>query len=158
MAEVVGRFAPTPSGYLHLGNLFCSLAAWLAAKSQGGRVLLRDEDLDRDRCREEYFLQAQRDLYALGLCWDEGGDGGGPHAPYRQSQRFGFYGEQLARLEERGLVYPCFCSRAQLHAASAPHLGDGDVLYPGTCRRLSPQEAEEKRRVRSPALRLRVPE
>lgn len=158
MAQVVGRFAPTPSGQLHLGNLFCSLIAWLAAKSQGGKILLRSEDLDVERSRPEYALQAQRDLEALGLFWDEGGDRSGPHAPYDQSQRFPFYRTQLERLESQRLVYPCFCSRAQLHAASAPHASDGETIYAGTCRGLSPQEAAERSKTRAPALRLRVPE
>lgn len=156
--QVVGRFAPTPSGQLHLGNLFCSLIAWLAAKSQGGKILLRSEDLDAERSRPEYALQAQRDLEALGLFWDEGGDRSGPHAPYDQSQRFPFYRTQLERLESQRLVYPCFCSRAQLHAASAPHASDGETIYAGTCRGLSPQEAAEQSKTRAPALRLRVPE
>ena len=158
MAQVVGRFAPTPSGQLHLGNLFCSLIAWLAAKSQGGKILLRNEDLDVERSRPEYALQAQRDLEALGLFWDEGGDRSGPHAPYDQSQRFPFYRTQLERLENQGLVYPCFCSRAQLHAASAPHASDGETIYAGTCRGLSPQEVAERSKTRAPALRLQVPE
>ena len=158
MAQVVGRFAPTPSGQLHLGNLFCSLIAWLAAKSQGGKILLRNEDLDVERSRREYALQAQRDLEALGLFWDEGGDLSGPHAPYDQSQRFPFYRTQLECLENQGLVYPCFCSRAQLHAASAPHASDGETIYAGTCRGLSPQEVAERSKTRAPALRLQVPE
>lgn len=150
MAPVVGRFAPTPSGYLHLGNLFCSLIAWLSAKSQGGEILFRCEDLDPDRSRSAYALQAQRDLEALGLFWDR--------EESCQSQRFDFYKSQLRRLEDRGLVYPCFCSRAQLHAASAPHASDGEPLYAGTCRSLTPAQIAEKSRTRSPALRLRVPE
>lgn len=150
MAPVVGRFAPTPSGYLHLGNLFCSLIAWLSAKSQGGEILFRSEDLDPDRSRSAYALQAQRDLEALGLFWDR--------EENCQSQRFDFYKSQLRRLEDRGLVYPCFCSRAQLHAASAPHASDGEPLYAGTCRSLTPAQIGEKSRTRSPALRLRVPE
>lgn len=150
MAPVVGRFAPTPSGYLHLGNLFCSLIAWLSAKSQGGEILFRSEDLDPDRSRSVYALQAQRDLEALGLFWDR--------EESCQSQRFDFYKSQLRRLEDRGLVYPCFCSRAQLHAASAPHASDGEPLYAGTCRSLTPAQIAEKSRTRSPALRLRVPE
>lgn len=150
MAPVVGRFAPTPSGYLHLGNLFCSLIAWLSAKSQGGEILFRSEDLDPDRSRSAYALQAQRDLEALGLFWDR--------EENCQSRRFDFYKSQLRRLEDRGLVYPCFCSRAQLHAASAPHASDGEPLYAGTCRSLTPAQIAEKSRTRSPALRLRVPE
>ena len=158
MARPVGRFAPTPSGYLHLGNLFCSLIAWLAAKSRGGKMILRNEDLDVERSRPEYALQAQRDLDALGLFWDQGGDKGGPHSPYDQSQRFDFYRVQLEKLEAQGRVYPCFCSRAQLHAASAPHASDGELLYNGACRDLTPEQVAEKSRTRSPALRLRVPE
>lgn len=150
MAPVVGRFAPTPSGYLHLGNLFCSLIAWLSAKSQGGEILFRSEDLDPDRSRSAYALQAQRDLEALGLFWDR--------EESCQSRRFDFYKSQLRRLEDRRLVYPCFCSRAQLHAASAPHASDGEPLYAGTCRSLTPAQIAEKSRTRSPALRLRVPE
>ena len=83
MARPVGRFAPTPSGYLHLGNLFCSLIAWLAAKSRGGEIILRNEDLDVERSRPEYALQAQRDLDALGLFWDQGGGQGRPPLPLR---------------------------------------------------------------------------
>lgn len=158
MNPVTGRFAPTPSGYLHLGNLFSSLLAWLSAKSLGGRILLRNEDLDPDRSRKEYALQAQRDLERLGLFWDEGGSLGGPHGPYDQSLRFDLYSSQLAKLESQGLVYPCFCTRAQLHAASAPHASDGELLYAGTCRDLTRQEIAERSRTRSPALRLRVPE
>lgn len=158
MAQVVGRFAPTPSGYLHLGNLFCSLLAWLSAKSQGGRMVLRMEDLDVERCSPDFALQAQRDLSTLGLTWEEGPDKGGPHSPYDQGSRAGFYTVQLEKLQGLGLVYPCFCSRAELHAASAPHTSDGEVIYAGTCRDLSPQEVAQRRKVRSPALRLRVPQ
>ncbi len=158
MAQPVGRFAPTPSGYLHLGNLFCSLIAWLAAKSQGGTIVLRNEDLDVDRTRPEYFVQAQRDLEALGLYWDEGGEASGPHGPYDQSKRGDFYTAQLHKLEALGLVYPCFCTRAQLHAASAPHASDGEPIYAGTCRGLTPSQVEERRKNRSPALRLQVPD
>lgn len=155
---VVGRFAPSPSGRLHLGNLFCFLLAWLSARRQGGRILLRIEDLDPARSKREYTEQLQRDLAFLGLCWDEGGlDANGPHAPYEQSRRTAFYQQALDRLREQGLVYPCFCSRAQLHAASAPHASDGEVVYPGTCRNLTEEEIRRRSLVRSPALRLMVP-
>ncbi len=157
MGQVVGRFAPSPSGFLHLGNLFCSLIAWLAAKSQGGILVFRNEDLDLERSRPAFALQAQRDLERLGLSWEEGGNLGGPHGPYNQSQRFDFYASQLEKLEWLGLVYPCFCTRAQLHAASAPHGDDGELLYSGACRNLTPEEIKERRKTRSPALRLRVP-
>ena len=156
--EAVGRFAPSPSGRLHLGNLACSLLAWLSAKSQGGRVVLRIEDLDAARCPRIYADQLEEDLAWLGLYWDEGGSRGGPKGPYYQSECSGIYLQSYQKLEQQGLVYPCFCSRAQLHAASAPHRSDGNVIYPGTCRDLSPEEIEEKSRRRPPAWRLRVPD
>lgn len=155
---VTGRFAPTPSGRMHLGNLFCSLLAWLAAKKEGGRVVLRMEDLDQLRTSSVYAAQAEADLKFLGLFWDEGGSLGGPHAPYDQGSRSPYYQELLERLEALGLVYPCFCSRAELHAANAPHASDGEVVYAGTCRGLTVAEVAEKSRKRPPALRLRVPE
>lgn len=155
---VTGRFAPTPSGRMHLGNLFCSLLAWLAAKKEGGRVVLRMEDLDQLRTSSVYAEQAEADLKFLGLFWDEGGSLGGPHAPYDQGSRSPYYQELLGRLEALGLVYPCFCSRAELHAANAPHASDGEVVYAGTCRGLTREEIVEKSRKRPPALRLRVPE
>ena len=154
-----GRFAPSPSGRMHLGNLFCALLSYLSVKRQGGRWVLRIEDLDTARCRPEYSRQVEEDLRWLGLAWDEGGSAGGPDAPYFQSQRTALYQQALERLEGMGLVYPCFCTRAQLHAASAPHREDGLTVYPGTCRALSAEEV--CRRVaagRSPALRIRVPE
>ena len=154
---VTGRFAPTPSGRMHLGNLFCSLLAWLAAKKEGGRVVLRMEDLDQLRTSSVYAEQAEADLRFLGLFWDEGGSLGGPHAPYDQGSRSPYYQELLGRLEALGLVYPCFCSRAELHAANAPHASDGEVVYAGTCRGLTREEIVEKSRKRPPALRLKVP-
>ena len=156
-SPVTGRFAPTPSGRMHLGNLFCSLLAWLAAKKEGGRVVLRIEDLDQLRTSRAYAEQAEADLEFLGLFWDEGGSLGGPHAPYDQGSRSSYYQELLQRLEAQGLVYPCFCSRAELHAANAPHASDGEVVYSGKCRGLTAAEVAEKSQKRPPALRLRVP-
>lgn len=158
--ETVGRFAPSPSGRMHLGNLLCALLAWLSAKSAGGKIILRIEDLDTGRCRRAYADQLEADLRWLGLSWDEGGSAGGPAGPYYQSMRSRRYQEALEALERRGLVYPCFCTRAQLHAASAPHREDGLTVYPGTCRGLSPEEIAERtgESRRPPALRLRVPE
>ena len=155
---VVGRFAPSPSGRLHLGNLFCCLLAWLSARQQGGRVVLRVEDLDTARCPRRYALQAMEDLHWLGLTWDEGPGADGGHGSYFQSERTALYQMALQKLEGMGLVYPCFCTRAELHAASAPHREDGQVIYPGTCRHLTAEQAAEKARVRAPALRLRVPD
>lgn len=156
--ETVGRFAPSPSGRMHLGNLLCALLAWLSAKHSGGRILLRIEDLDTGRCRPEHAAQLEEDLLWLGLDWDEGGSRGGPCAPYDQSCRSDLYRAALERLEAMGLVYPCFCTRAQLLAASAPHRGDGLTAYPGTCRNLTEAERTARSAVRAPALRLRVPD
>ena len=155
---VTGRFAPSPSGRLHLGNLACSLLAWLSAKSQGGRIVLRIEDLDAERCPRVYADLLEQDLAWLGLTWDEGGSTGGAHAPYYQSECGDIYTQSYRKLEQRGLVYPCFCSRSQLHAASAPHTSDGNVIYPGTCRGLTLEEIAEKRKKKAPAYRLMVPD
>ena len=151
---VRGRFAPSPSGRMHLGNLFCALLSYLSVKSRGGEWILRIEDLDTARCRPDYARQVEEDLRWLGLAWDEGGSAGGPDAPYFQSERTALYEAALARLRGMGLVYPCFCTRAQLHAASAPHREDGLTVYPGTCRGLTPEDIAR----REGALRLRVPE
>lgn len=153
-----GRFAPSPSGRMHIGNLFCCLLAWLSAKKQGGRILLRVEDLDTVRCTPAYARQLEADLLWLGLPWDEGPGRDEGHGPYEQSRRSGLYQSALEALQSRGLVYPCFCTRAELHAASAPHRSDGQTVYPGRCRNLSPEEVRKRTQFRSPAYRLRVPE
>lgn len=158
MSAVTGRFAPSPSGRLHLGNLACSLLAWLSARSQGGRIVLRIEDLDAERCPRKYADTLEEDLRWLGLVWDEGGSSGGPNGPYYQSECAAIYTESYNKLEAQGLVYPCFCSRAQLHAASAPHTSDGNVIYPGTCRGLTAEQIAEKRKKKAPAYRLMVPD
>ena len=155
---VVGRFAPSPSGRLHLGNLGCSLLAWLSAKSKGGKIILRIEDLDATRCPRSFADQIEEDLTYLGLTWDEGGSTGGPAQPYYQSECSPIYDKAYAALEEKGLLYPCFCSRAALHAASAPHRSDGDVIYPGTCRNLTAEERALRRRTKAPAIRVIVPD
>lgn len=156
MSGVVGRFAPTPSGGLHLGNLFASLLAWLSVKSQGGEMILRIEDIDRDRSRMEYVEQAEHDLALLGLTWDRGGTKGGDE--YFQSKRTAYYEELVQTLTEKNLVYPCFCTRAELHAVNAPHNSDGENIYPGTCRDLTVEEIAEKSQKRPPALRFIVPD
>lgn len=155
---VVGRFAPSPSGRLHLGNLGCSLLAWLSAKSKGGKIILRIEDLDATRCPRSFADQIEEDLEYLGLFWDEGGSGGGPDMPYYQSECRSIYDAAYAQLEEKELLYPCFCSRAALHAASAPHRSDGDVIYPGTCRTLTAAERALRRQSKAPAVRVMVPD
>ena len=148
--RVVGRFAPSPSGRMHLGNLWSCLLAWLAARSQGGGVVLRLEDLDPDRCRVEYCDQVMRDLEWLGLTWEG-------EVVY-QSRRTQAYTQAFRELEEQGLIYPCYCTRAQRLAASAPHRSDGLSVYDGRCRRLSPQERQELARTRTPAWRAEVPD
>lgn len=154
-----GRFAPSPSGRMHLGNAFCALMAWLAARAAGGEMVLRIEDLDPDRSREEYIGALVDDLLWLGLDWDYGPGADNTLGPYRQSERTGLYAVHLARLDAQGLLYPCFCTRAQLRAASAPNgAEDTHAACPGGCRFLSAQEVEQRRRVRNPALRVVVPD
>ena len=145
---VVGRFAPSPSGRMHLGNVFAALMAWLFARSAGGELLLRIEDLDPDRCKPEYAELLREDLRFLGLDWDREGT--------PQSHRTAAYRDAFAALSDRGLVYPCYWSRAALHAASAPHASDGTPIYPGTCRDMP--ASERARQARPPAYRVRVPD
>lgn len=130
-----GRFAPSPSGRMHLGNLFAALISWLAARSRGARWILRIEDLDPDRSRPEYARLIDEDLQWLGLDWDEGGLADrGPHAPYSQSRRHGLYKAALTRLADAGLIYHCICTRREIMATQAPHQSDGTVVYSGRCR------------------------
>ena len=154
----VGRFAPSPSGRMHLGNVMSALLAWLGAKSVGGRMVLRIEDLDPERSRIEYARQIEEDLRFLGLDWDEGEGVGGAHGPYLQSRRTQVYEEALERLSRQGLLYPCYCTRAELHAVTqAPHMGDGRFVYGGRCRSLGEAERAQLSASRKPAIRLRVP-
>jgi len=157
MDQIRGRFAPSPSGEMHLGNAWTALLAWLQVRSLGGRMVLRVEDLDPERSRPEHTDLIIRDLHWLGLDWDEGPDIGGPYRPYTQDERRGLYQQYLDSLIERGLVYPCYCTRAEVQAAaSAPHGGENP--YPGTCRTLSLKEQETRLgQGRKPALRLAVP-
>lgn len=158
MSGAVGRYAPSPSGRMHLGNLCCCLLAWLSARHEGGRVVLRIEDLDAARCPRRFADLLEADLAWLGLGADEGGSRGGPRAPYYQSERSDIYEEFYRRLLRRGLVYPCFCSRSQLRAAAAPHRADGQVVYAGTCRGLSAAQAAARAAEHPPAWRVRVPD
>ncbi len=122
----VGRFAPTPSGRMHLGNVFAGLIAWLSVKSRGGHMVLRMEDLDTQRTSEEFAATLRRDLHWLGLGWDT-------ETP-PQSQRSHVYDRYFEKLMDEKLLYPCYCTRSQLHSVNAPHLADGTYVYPGTCR------------------------
>ncbi|WP_235905483.1 tRNA glutamyl-Q(34) synthetase GluQRS [Tautonia marina] len=132
--QVVGRFAPSPTGGLHVGHARTFLIAWLMARSVGGKVVLRIEDLDTSRVRPGMIDQAMVDLQWLGLDWDEGPDRGGPSGPYLQSLRFDHYTRALDQLKQANRIYPCTCSRAEIQRlASAPHLGEEGPVYPGTC-------------------------
>ena len=145
---LVGRFAPTPSGRMHLGNVFAALLAWLSVRSRGGEMVLRMEDLDTQRTSKEFAQILREDLTWLGLTWDR-------ETP-AQSTRSQVYEEYFHRLEEMGLLYPCYCTRSQLHSVNAPHLSDGTYIYPGTCRELTEQQRQSFSR--KPAWRLQVPD
>ena len=144
----VGRFAPTPSGRMHLGNVFAALLAWLSVKSRGGEMVLRMEDLDTLRTSDAFAGTLREDLLWLGLTWDR-------ETP-PQSRRGRVYDEYFHILEEKNLLYPCYCTRSQLHSVNAPHLSDGTYVYPGTCRNLTPGQRQSA--TRSPAWRVRVPD
>ncbi|MDE7372313.1 MAG: tRNA glutamyl-Q(34) synthetase GluQRS [Desulfovibrio sp.] len=159
---VVGRLAPSPTGLLHLGNAWAFLLAWLSARSKGGRVLLRMEDLDPQRSRPDYAAAIVEDLHWLGLDWDAGpeeGDAAPGLGPMTQSRRGHIYAGAMARLESAGLTYPCFCSRKELRQlASAPHAGEEGPAGPDPCRSLTAPERERLVAAgRHAALRLRSP-
>jgi glutamyl-tRNA synthetase len=150
-----GRFAPSPTGDLHLGTAAAALVAWLAARAAGGAFVLRIEDIDAPRVVPGAEARQLADLRWLGLDWDEGPDVGGPAGPYRQSERAAHYEAALASLDAHGLLYHCDCSRREIAAiASAPHAGEEGPRYPGTCRGAAAGRAWR----RPPALRLAVPE
>ena len=125
----VGRFAPTPSGRMHLGNVFAALIAWLSVRSRDGEMVLRMEDLDTQRTSADFAQVLREDLNWLGLDYDR-------ETP-PQSQRSAVYDEYFNLLREKGLIYPCYCTRSQLHSVNAPHLSDGTYVYTGTCRNLT---------------------
>lgn len=148
---IITRFAPSPTGRLHLGHAYSALFAWRAAREAGGAMLLRIEDIDPTRCREEFVAAIEDDLAWLGLDW--------PRPARRQSAHLAAYRAALDRLTAMGLIYPCFCTRAAIRqeiarAGGAPH-GD-EPVYPGTCRALSPDERAARRAHESFALRLDV--
>ncbi len=141
----VGRFAPTPSGRMHLGNVFAALIAWLSVRSKGGEIVLRMEDLDTQRTSAEFAETLRGDLNWLGLNYDR------EQSP--QSRRSAVYDRYFERLKDEGLLYPCYCTRSQLHGINAPHLSDGTYVYPGTCRNL-----QNPPKNRLPSWRVRVPD
>ena len=144
----VGRFAPTPSGRMHLGNVFAALVAWLSVRKDGGHLVLRMEDLDTQRTSPEFAEILRQDLGWLGLDWDE--------ETQPQSQRAEIYHTYFEKLEAMGLLYPCYCTRSQLHSVNAPHLSDGTYVYAGTCRNLT--ESQKAAFGRAPAWRVMVPD
>ena len=150
-----GRFAPSPSGKMHIGNAGCALLSWLQVRKAGGSFILRIEDIDRGRSRVEYIKQLIEDLKWLGLDWDEGPDCGGPFGPYIQSARTELYEEAFDQLKEKGHLFPCFCSRKDLKMlASAPHGRDSEgPVYPGICRHLPEEEQAVKTRIKTPSWR-----
>lgn len=146
---IITRLAPSPTGLIHLGNAWSFLLCWLMARHQGGMVILRIDDLDPQRSRQEFVDDIKRDLSWLGLDWDQ---------EYSQSARYDIYATALAKL--KGLTYPCFCTRKELRAlASAPHPGDEGAPYPGICLNLSKEQQQALIAAGKPyALRLRCPE
>ena len=146
MTPLRGRYAPSPTGELHLGNASSALLAWLSVRSRGGSFVMRVEDIDRNRSRSALIERIFDDLRWMGLDWDEGPDLGGPHAPYEQWPRRGLHREALAALKRAGRVYPCFCSRRDIvSAASAPQAPGDELSYPGTCSALA--VADSTRRI-----------
>ena len=145
---VIGRFAPTPSGRMHLGNVFAALVAWLSVRKQNGQMVLRMEDLDTQRTSNAYAEVLMDDLRWLGLDFDV--------VTPPQSTRTEVYDRYFSILQDMGILYPCYCTRSQLHSVNAPHLSDGTYVYPGTCRHLT--EAERASFGRAPAWRVKVPD
>ena len=146
--KAVGRFAPTPSGRMHLGNVFAALIAWASVRSRDGEMVLRMEDLDTQRTSGEFARILREDLAWLGLDYDRETE--------PQSLRSGAYDRYFEILREKGLLYPCYCTRSQLHSVNAPHLSDGTYVYPGTCRNLT--DAQRAGLQRKPAWRVCVPD
>jgi len=135
---VTGRFAPSPSGRMHLGNIYTAVMSWLSVRRRGGRWILRIEDLDPQRSKHEFARLIEDDLDWLGLDWDEGGlDNRGPNGPYSQSERGEIYDHYLDILASTGLLYKCTCTRADIMATQAPHQSDGRIIYTGRCRPVS---------------------
>ncbi len=153
----VGRFAPSPTGYMHLGNVWAALFAWLSVRKNDGKMILRIEDLDPDRSKAHFSERIISDMNWLGLDWDEGPDKGGEFGSYIQNERREIYESALNDLKDRKLVYPCFCTRKELRAASAPHKEDGVFIYNGKCKNLSGEVLEGKLDSTRHSWRIEVP-
>lgn len=157
-ASYRGRIAPSPTGHLHLGHAATFWTAFVRARQAGGRLLLRNEDLDTARCKPEFVQAMLEDLRWFGIEWEEGPDLGGPFTPYNQSERRPQHLEGWQKLAEGGFIYPCTCSRRDIiEAASAPHAGEEEPLYPGICRP-PPTESPHQRNREGVSWRFRVPE
>jgi glutamyl-tRNA synthetase len=155
-----GRLAPSPTGLLHLGHAKTFWVAQQRARQNGGDLILRNEDLDRARCKPEFVTAMFEDLRWFGFEWSEGPDIGGAFKPYSQSERMDFYREALEKLRASGGIYPCICSRKDIQAsASAPHADDDEPIYPGTCRQKSDEgQVTGGRPLKNSSLRFRVPD
>jgi glutamyl-tRNA synthetase len=155
-----GRFAPSPTGAIHLGNIWTALLAWLDIRQRGGSFVLRMEDLDPDRSRPQFAANLLSDLRWLGLDWDEGPDVGGPYAPYDQDRRRSLYAQALDKLTAQELVYKCYCTRAEVRAAaSAPHRAEQREHCPNNCWDLSSRQRQAYQASgRRPCLRIRMPD
>ena len=152
-----GRFAPSPTGYIHLGNVWIALLSYVSTKQQKGQYVVRMEDIDIQRSKRELGEALLDDLEWLGFEWDEGPRVGGPESTYWQSERQTYYGDVLEHLASEKLIYPCFCNRTRLHSiASAPHVGEVVHRYDGHCRHLEAKLIKEFMTSKEPSLRLAV--
>lgn len=151
------RFAPSPTGYMHLGNVWVAFLNWLWTRQHGGKILLRIEDIDRQRCREDYAKALAEDLEWLGLDWDEGPAREESYGSLVQSRRLPLYDALFEKWKRSGEVYPCYCTRARIRSiASAPHAGEEAPLYDGHCRDLT--DEERARETKQPSWRIRMGE
>jgi len=152
-----GRFAPSPTGYIHLGNVWIALLSYVSTKQQKGQYVVRMEDIDTQRSKRELGEALLDDLEWLGFEWDEGPRVGGPESTYWQSERQTYYRDILEHLASEKLIYPCFCNRTRLQSiASAPHVGEIIHRYDGHCRHLEDKLIKEFMTSKEPSLRLVV--
>src|SRR5205809_350188 len=158
MQKVRTRYAPSPTGYLHIGGAWMAFFNWLFARSQTGAFILRIEDTDRTRSTEEYERAILEDFHWLGLDWEEGPDVGGPAGPYRQTERSHLYRQYAQTLLDRGAAYHCYCTPEELEAErQRARVAKQPYRYSGRCRNLTPeQRAEFERQGRRPTIRLRI--
>ena len=155
--DIRSRFAPSPTGRMHLGNLWIAFLNWLWTRQREGKIILRMEDIDRDRCRKEYEEGILEDLSWMGLDFDEGPEGIYSYGPAVQSRRYDIYDSILSAMEKKGHIYPCYCSRSRIHQVlSAPHEGEARPVYDGHCRNLTPEERESM--TKNPCWRVRMEE